>query len=228
MGNGTTAISQVGPAASTGAFLASNGVGSDPGFSTATYPLTTTAFQLLVSTAANTVGGLTAGTTGTVLTGVTGAVPTFSATPAVTSITFGAGSALNTYVVGTFTPSLDFGGLSVGITYSAQLGKYTQIGNIVYFSIQITLTSKGISTGTANITGFPVVVVNANPPSNAMVQVFQGITIVGDTQLAIALTTGATAGTFLASGTGVSATQLSDTNFTNTSLIQCNGFYFTS
>lgn len=59
IGAGTSAITQVGPVASTGCLLASNGVGSDPGFTTATYPLTTTSQQILYSTAANVVGQLT-------------------------------------------------------------------------------------------------------------------------------------------------------------------------
>ncbi len=59
-----------------------SGSNAAPSWSTATYPATTTAFQLLVSTAANTIGGLTAGTGGQLLVGVTGAVPTFSTTVA--------------------------------------------------------------------------------------------------------------------------------------------------
>lgn len=59
IGAGTTTITKVGPVASTGAVLQSNGLGSDPGFSTATYPSVTTSQQILYSTAANTVGQLT-------------------------------------------------------------------------------------------------------------------------------------------------------------------------
>lgn len=65
IGNGTTAISQVGPVASTGALLASNGVGSDPGFTTATYPLTTAQGDLLSSTSANTIVSLAKDTNAT-------------------------------------------------------------------------------------------------------------------------------------------------------------------
>lgn len=58
VGAGTDTITKVGPVASTGSVLMSNGVSSDPGFSTATYPLTTTINQLLYSSAANVVSGL--------------------------------------------------------------------------------------------------------------------------------------------------------------------------
>lgn len=44
-------------------------------WTTATYPATTTAYQLLISTGTNAIGELTAGTTGKLLMGTTGAVP---------------------------------------------------------------------------------------------------------------------------------------------------------
>lgn len=65
IGNGTSGITQVGPVASTGAILASNGVGSDPGFTTATYPLTTAQGDLLSSTSANTIVALAKDTNAT-------------------------------------------------------------------------------------------------------------------------------------------------------------------
>lgn len=78
IGAGTATITKVGPVASTGAFLASNGVGSDPGFSTATYPLTTTINQILYSSAANTVSGLSTANQGVLTTGTTG-IPVITA-----------------------------------------------------------------------------------------------------------------------------------------------------
>lgn len=56
---------------------------------------------------------------------------------------------------GTFTPALQFGGASTGITYGTQSGTYSRIGNVVTFCIHIILTSKGSSTGAATITGLP-------------------------------------------------------------------------
>lgn len=56
-----------------------------------------------------------------------------------------------------FTPVVAFGGASVGITYGTQLGRYLRVGNMVNFTIMITLTSKGSSTGTMTITGLPFV-----------------------------------------------------------------------
>ena len=57
----------------------SNGVGSDPGFSTATYPLTTTVSQILYSSSANTVSGLATANRGVLTTGATG-IPVITAT----------------------------------------------------------------------------------------------------------------------------------------------------
>lgn len=78
IGSGTGAITPVGPVAATGAFLASNGVGSDPGFSTATYPLTTTINEILYSSAANTVSGLAAANQAVLTSGATG-IPVMTA-----------------------------------------------------------------------------------------------------------------------------------------------------
>src|SRR5574338_316360 len=78
IGSGTAAITPVGPVASTGALLASNGVGSDPGFTTATYPLTTTVSEILYSSATNTVTGLATANRAVLTTGATG-VPVLTA-----------------------------------------------------------------------------------------------------------------------------------------------------
>lgn len=56
---------------------------------------------------------------------------------------------------GSFTPVITFGGASVGITYGTQLGTYSRMGKTVSFSIHITLTSKGTSTGSMAISGLP-------------------------------------------------------------------------
>lgn len=71
-----------------------------------------------------------------------------------TTLKFGSGSALSAYIAKTsFTPILKFGTGTTGITYTTQTGYYTQIGSLVIFNINIVLSSKGSSTGTASITG---------------------------------------------------------------------------
>jgi len=79
-----------------------------------------------------------------------------------------AANALDDYEEGNWTPVLDFGGGSTGITYGTQAGRYTKIGRVVYFSFRIYLTSKGSSTGHAHISGFPFTV--ANMPTGGVFQ----------------------------------------------------------
>jgi hypothetical protein len=62
---------------------------------------------------------------------------------------------LNWYEEGTWTPTLQFGGASTGITYTTQRGYYTRIGRQVTVSGRIEISSKGLSTGTATINGLP-------------------------------------------------------------------------
>ena len=79
-----------------------------------------------------------------------------------TAIKFGnsavAGNYLDWYEENTFIPVLRFGGASVGILYAVQTGKFTRIGNVVNFTLTITLTDNGTSVGAATISGLPYAV----------------------------------------------------------------------
>lgn len=73
-----------------------------------------------------------------------------------TSLSFG-GGVLSSYVARTaFTPTITFGGASVGITYTTQQGYYVRIGDVVTFTTYIVLSSKGSSTGAMRVAGLPV------------------------------------------------------------------------
>lgn len=61
---------------------------------------------------------------------------------------------------GTWTPVLQFGGASTGITYSAQVGAYIETNHFVWVSLNVTLTSKGIATGLATVSGLPFPSIN--------------------------------------------------------------------
>ena len=66
------------------------------------------------------------------------------------------GDSLNRHVDATsWTPDLQFGGAKVGMTYGTQVGRYYQIGNLVWLYCRIILTAKGSSTGSATIAGVP-------------------------------------------------------------------------
>jgi hypothetical protein len=62
------------------------------------------------------------------------------------------------YEEGTFTPTLLFGGASVGIAYSVQEGFYTKIGNMVFINGRVATTTKSSSTGNASIGGLPIAI----------------------------------------------------------------------
>lgn len=234
IGNGTSGIVQVGPVAATGSLLSSNGVGSDPGFTTATYPLTTTANQILYSSAANTVTGLSNGTNGQVIIAATGAVPAYaSLTSTAGSLTYTTGAnTLNIDIANfvgktSFTPVLAFGGASVGITYSTQVGFYSRTNGVVYFSINIVTTSKGSSVGAATITGLPVASANDGnsyifPLEKVDAAVLATVTgfftqlPANSAVLSLNFETAATSG----------AGGLVDSNFNNAITLVITGFYF--
>ena len=125
---------------------------------------------------------------------------------------------LDDYEEGTFTPGVSFGGASVGVTYFSQSAKYTKTGNLVTVTGSFILTSKGSSVGQAVITGLPFAKTGG---VGAASLVLENATYVGtptisivnsDTVLWFEQTTEA----------GVKTT-LTNTNFTNTSLV-----YFTA
>jgi len=62
---------------------------------------------------------------------------------------------LDDYEEGTFTPTVEFGGASTGITYVNRTARYVKIGTLVYVNIAVNLSDKGSSTGDAKITGLP-------------------------------------------------------------------------
>ena len=69
----------------------------------------------------------------------------------------GTGSAnyLDDYEEGTFTPALEIGGSTSGITYSEQVGLYVKIGTFCYVQITISLSSKGSNSGVLTFNNLP-------------------------------------------------------------------------
>ena len=72
---------------------------------------------------------------------------------------------LDDYEEGTFTPTISFDGDSTGITYSANEGSYTKIGNQVTVRLNIVLTDKGAETGGCRIEGLPFNVAGKTIPT---------------------------------------------------------------
>ncbi len=65
------------------------------------------------------------------------------------------GELLDDYEFGTFTPSIAFGGSDLNVVYTDRTGRYTKIGNRVFFNIVLNFSNKGTATGIATITGLP-------------------------------------------------------------------------
>jgi hypothetical protein len=94
-------------------------------------------------------------TSGNLIIGTSGKGIDFSATADAGGMT---SELLDDYEEGTWTPTILFGGNSVGAGYSAQTAFYTKIGNVVTISGLLTLSSKGSSTGSAAVGSLPFTV----------------------------------------------------------------------
>lgn len=138
---------------STGVILRSDGTNYVA--TTNTFPNTATTGDILIATGTNVIGSLADVAVNQVLvSGGVGVAPAYSATPTVTSITFGSGTALSNYAEGTFTPTM-YGITTAGTTtYSNQTGTYTRVGRLVNFSLIVTW-SAATGTGFMLIGGFP-------------------------------------------------------------------------
>ena len=122
---------------------------------------------------------------------------------------------LDDYEEGTFTPVVNFGGASSGVTYSTRVGRYTKIGNRVFVDIYIILTSKGSSTGSVTFDTLPFTNA-ATYPSAVTFGRFENMTYTGQFN-----------GRVGASSTSIELLQTSalgvlsgitDTNFTNSTI----------
>jgi hypothetical protein len=127
-----------------------------------------------------------------------------------------------TYVEGTFTPTVTFGGGSTGLTYATQSGNYTRIGRLVHFQLVVTLSAKGSSTGDALINGLPVT--SSSQVTPAALDIHNVTAGVGDTDLKAVINASATTiGLFdIAAG---SSTALTEADFTNNTRVRINGTY---
>ena len=126
---------------------------------------------------------------------------------------------LDDYEEGSWTPTIQFLGASAGVTYDAAntKGRYTKIGRQVSATCMVTLTAKGSSTGSAQITGLPFSAINDGLLTAASIGWTTGMSSV----------TGAVIGALLpntgrinlySSSNGVAAA-LTNSNFSNTSAI---------
>lgn len=129
----------------------------------------------------------------------------------------------------TWTPTLAFGGASVGITYSSRYAYYVHLSGMVFYHLYFLLTNKGSSVGAATITGL-VVASGANsnlqsaPISNYSVLSLTAnyttpYVTIGNASTTLALRQSAP--------NGSASIVIDDTMFANNSELSISGFYIT-
>lgn len=166
-------------------------------------------------------GGLSVGAN-TVLTGTlnVGGTTTAAAINA-SSINFG-GSSLSHYDQGTWTPTLDFGGTTTGITYSTQSGTFTRIGNIMFITGQISLSSKGSATGNAHIGGLPTASNGSAYMSNIW---YSGMSSITPNIIGLINNGNPTSFDLMECSATTCNTGVTNSNFGNSTVIAFTGFY---
>ena len=240
IGGVANAVVSVAPSGTTGVPLISNGVSADPSFGVASVAGGGTgnpsqpAYSLLAggttTTGAFQAVGPNASSNALLMAAGTSALPNFTTTgtPYMSGLSFNTGtSVLDNYSKGSFTPNLTFGGASIGITYGVQAGKYWRIGDVVYITLQITLTNKGSSTGIASISNLPFASASDSSFHDFVVGGCTATNTSGSTSFYAFVGSGNTILTFANCGAGNNSS-LSDTNFSNTTSIHATGFYWLS
>jgi hypothetical protein len=115
-----------------------------------------------------------------------------------------------------WTPTVTFGGASVGIVYGVQLGWYTQVGDIVTAYFNVTLVNKGTSVGTMAIASLPVTTGASNVGTTGNVQTNSVTFPVATTYLSSSIQTApGTTLNFFGVGSGITSLILNDTHFVN-------------
>lgn len=149
--------------------------------------------------------------------------------PGTNTLTWNLDATVPSYTTGTWTPTLSFGGSSVGITYGLQSGFWSRINTLVIFSGGIILTNKGAQVGAALINGLPFTMNAANPTVFVGQVASHLITFgAGYTYLWSKVNSGTTNMNIVQGGSGAGQLDLTDAAFANTSAISLTGFYYTT
>lgn len=128
-------------------------------------------------------------------------------------------------VKGSWTPTLQFGGASTGITYSRQVGRYAKVGPLVIVTLGIILSSKGTSVGNAEISGLPFAQENSLA-TGALALGWENFNFSsGYNELYIAVDANAATAGLRQSGNNVAIAFVTDANFNATTAIVGSGVY---
>jgi hypothetical protein len=131
------------------------------------------------------------------------------------------------YATALWTPNLQIGGSSTGITYTTQSGGYTQSENVVNFWCHILLSSKGAGSGNVTISNLPVSTGINGSHQCICISGYNQFTVAGYQVLGLQLSTSSTVGTIMASGEASTFLPISATQISNTFQIIFNGSYIT-
>ncbi|OQY13980.1 MAG: hypothetical protein B6I31_00100 [Desulfobacteraceae bacterium 4572_19] len=131
---------------------------------------------------------------------------------------------LDDYEEGTWTPTLKFGGSSVGITYVTQYGWYVKVGRLVTISCFIGLSNKGTSVGIAQVTNLPFTATAGAVGYTPVALYFSDINFA---DFPVAFVEGGTTNIHLYEAKSVGGTSLNlfQSNFANNSSIMINTTY---
>lgn len=167
----TTHVSGVLPVANGGTNASAAGIAAFNNITgyTASGATGTTSTNLVFSTSPSittpTLVGDVTMSTGNLVVGTDGKGIDFSVTPSGTGTT--TSELLNDYEEGTFTPTI-VGSVTAGVgTYQYQLGRYTKIGNRVYFNVYIQWNAH-TGSGNMKLAGLPFTSQNTNPNYHAV------------------------------------------------------------
>jgi len=121
-----------------------------------------------------------------------------------------------------WTPVLNFGGSSTGITTSYIAGSYSRLGGVVTFVAAFVLSSKGAQTGAATITGLPVAAAIGTP-----IILMCNLLNIGANYVPVAQINGTTTtiGLYAESVTGGGQANITNAMFVDTTTIQISGSY---
>lgn len=219
-----------------------SGANAAPSWSTATYPATAgTSGNVLTSDGTNW-NSTAPATNGTVTTvsvatanGFAGTVANATTTPAitistgVTGVLLGNGTAVSglTYVpVTTWTPTVQAGGSSTGITYSFQFGWYYRIGDMVYVNIDIRVSSFAATSGNITINNLPIAT-GASGASLAGITFpsWNGFNSASYTLLSLIFDNSSSVGTIIKSGNNVASGNVTVADTTGIFSMQISGWY---
>ena len=139
-----------------------------------------------------------------------------------------ANETLSTYDEGTFNPGATFGGSASGVTFAAQGGAYTKVGNVVTIDCGWVLSNNGSGTGTALMTNLPFTAQNITNVAELALAVTNvaNVTLTASyTQITAAANSNSTTIALKQFGSAQATAVLTDTLIPNNGQIYVGGSY---